>query len=695
MEEKSTEKENKPTSIRDSVSAFFEKTYDKVLSIIKTVSNSSQKSIIFQKYKNQIFLLDKINSSYIRNKLFDYIKDENFLYKFIKYSKKAQNLLEINLTKFKDIYFNHFDLDVSKYLSEFKLFDNYPANYTENNLKNKLEEDIKKFNVDIDIFQNYIINYYNKYANDQKINDENNFDIDELPIDIFSPFIELFLKNELFKKFLTIPVVFDFIKKHNLIQNYINFFEKLNNSKLLYNSFYFIFKDIKDIDKIKDLKIHFIEIKRLLIIIENEDRLPEVIYEDLFDKFNLNKIENNLTHLTLKGNFDVKSNNIFENINNFKYLKYLVLVDINFDSIFTIDVNSLQFLGLENCKNVTISQKCANKIKKLNLIYNDFVKMDISIQFPEVEKFIYKYLGKLAQIGNIIDLNSMKKIKELFIDLDNSYFKFNDFEKLPIEELTLYSVMNDNDKSIKKALNAILKLKKIKTLCIALTEYNDEILLDLKDKNISLENLEMKWLSFSNTNIIYNLQNKFPNLSYIKTSELSSGNKATIDIEEKKDSKVKRINISAKGRNNKLYIQSYENLVDVEFNFETYYHNKNGFPLFDEKCKYNLKSLTDLKLCFNDETELQLINNLFNNFGKIPNMKKFKLFSVCKDIKQKCYENYIKKLLGLKLESIELNIRKSKKTKNDEKYYSDNELIKIDRNYNFKKYSKILINKID
>ena len=150
----------------------------------------------------------------------------------------------------------------------------------------------------------------------------------------------------------------------------------------------------------------------------------------------------------------------------------------------------------------------------------------------------------------------------------------------------------------------------------------------------------------------------------------------------------------------------------MELNFNIYNHNANGFALFNDKCHYIFKSLINLKLVFKGETEIKIINNIFKNIEKIPNLKSFKLSFTCKDLKEKCYEEYIKKLLSLKLKSIELNKIKSKKPKISDKlnlgkseesvnyednnlYYSENELKNLYNDFCLMKYYKILINKFN
>ena len=64
-------------------------------------------------------------------------------------------------------------------------------------------------------------------------------------------------------------------------------------------------------------------------------------------------------------------------------------------------------------------------------------------------------------------------------------------------------------------------------------------------------------------------------------------------------------------------------------------------------------------MSFKTEIELKILKNLFNNLEKIPNLKDFKLIAFCKDIEEKEYENFIRKILFLKIKSIYLKIKKT------------------------------------
>ena len=661
-------------------------------------------------------LFENIKSIYLRKLPFEFLK-ENFLYKLINYSIKTQNIFGLKLYDYKQQFFNQFYIDDSKYLSLLDIKDNgdcYPSDYNINSLKNNLEKDIQLYNLNIESFQNYVINCNKKYIEKKKINDKNKISLDDILIDIFSPFIELFSKDDSYQKLFTIPIVIKFIKEKNLKKEYYNFFDNVNKSKLIYNSFKFILNDFNDIYDIKDLGINFMQIKRLGIKIISEDRLdsPENFKEnDLFNIFNLNNIENNLTHLLIDAKLNIKSD-IFETINNFKFLNYLKIKNIKFDNVFTVKLN---FLNYESCENISISQECANNIKSLTLFDNN-INSENKLKFPEIETFKSQIFTDYLLLNETIDLNSMIKLKCLFIDYDISFLQLNNYNKLQIEKLTLFSISRDV-KYIIKALKKVFELKKLKKFCFGVIDIYNEELSNLIGQNDSIEKLEfIGILDRIENRMLYNYQSKFPNAKILKLRcEGHRKKEGSLEIKENKNLKINKIKITAKG-NNGIYIQSYETLTDVDLCFNIYNHKENGFALFNDKCDYIFNSLINLNLEFISEIEFRIINNIFKNIDKIPNLKDFRLYFVCKDMNEKCYEEYIKKLLSLKLKSIELTKGKSKKSKTNEDldnskeseeeeesekiednnlYYSESELKLLNNDFSLMKYYKILITKFN
>ena len=127
-------------------------------------------------------------------------------------------------------------------------------------------------------------------------------------------------------------------------------------------------------------------------------------------------------------------------------------------------------------------------------------------------------------------------------------------------------------------------MKKLKKLIIATGDYNDEKILEISGKNISLEDLEISWLVEKSTFSVFNLQDKFPNLTNLSFSEnIDKMDNTSIEVKENKNCKIQKIKCISNVVSNIFYIQSYENLVDIELDVEKYCHSENGLPFFSEE----------------------------------------------------------------------------------------------------------------
>ena len=194
--------------------------------------------------------------------------------------------------------------------------------------------------------------------------------------------------------------------------------------------------------------------------------------------------------MVIDAKLNIKSD-IFENINNFKYLSFLSLKNINFDKLFTTKLSSLKNLEFDSCHNVSISQESANNIRKLVLFSNN-ISSEIKLKFPELEIFKYQLFSDYSLLSEAVDLESMTKLTKIFIDMDENFPKIKNIDKLGIENLTLYTILNDVDK-MTKTLEKIFKLKKLKKLNFGLININDEIndILPLLDQNDSVEKIHI------------------------------------------------------------------------------------------------------------------------------------------------------------------------------------------------------------
>ena len=146
-------------------------------------------------------------------------------------------------------------------------------------------------------------------------------------------------------------------------------------------------------------------------------------------------------------------------------------------------------------------------------------------------------------------------------DINNT----SSIEYLKVDYASFYKEEN------KKKLEKILSMNNLKYFDILLYNlYNDEIS-KISGENKSIEKAIICWVDNYDC-ILYNLQNKFPNLSNltIAITDIDQGYnqniKSSIEIRENPGNKINQFKIeSFLGMNIKFYIQSFENLVSLSF----------------------------------------------------------------------------------------------------------------------------------
>ena len=93
--------------------------------------------------------------------------------------------------------------------------------------------------------------------------------------------------------------------------------------------------------------------------------------------FSINNIENNLIYLNINLKNCKINPELFENINNFKLLRYLYIKHINFNKDFIIKLNKLKLLSITLCDKIKLSEMSNEELKELYL--NDNKISDINI----------------------------------------------------------------------------------------------------------------------------------------------------------------------------------------------------------------------------------------------------------------------------------------------------------------------------
>ena len=311
-------------------------------------------------------LINNINSRLILNYIFNYFEDKNFKDKLFLYSKKFQNKLDIKLIGLKENYLKKIKFDLDKYLyikpylySKDVLTKEYIKFLTKNKLvKEKIESII------YDIFEN------------KEIKDIDEEDVDKIEekekfINIESPLFKTLSRTKNFGKIFTIHISQELIDKYKLKDEYIKLFDKLNNLNVKYSSIFYKLKDINKINYLKEININFNKIKKLTIENDYEnidDNSSKNKFNNFFENlFSLNNIENNLIYLNIKFKYCEIKSEFFENINNFKLLRYLYIENLNFEADFIIKLNGLKLVSIISCENIMLSEISNEELNKLKI----------------------------------------------------------------------------------------------------------------------------------------------------------------------------------------------------------------------------------------------------------------------------------------------------------------------------------------
>jgi hypothetical protein len=646
-----------------------------------------------------------IGSSYVALAIFDYIKDENYLYEFIRYSKKNQERFGITKEHYKQRYFEKIGVN---YLHSYL---NYYYDFIRGRYKNidldgfdkdilyrKLKTDWSKYKFDMKVLAEYIYSIH-KYIND--------IEKSALPIDIYSPFLFYLSRKEKFNKIFFIPISGKIINDFNLKDDYIKVFKQL----YLYNSpklnVHFLWQNDNDIQYLTDFKI-FSKIKRLNVKDESTLITSEIInYKNFFKLlFSPKNIKgNNLVYLDIKinkRNHRINAKNV-ESLNKFELIKHLKLDGFKFKQKFYLKLKQLKSLKLRSCTNITFDENSCSNLEKMILEYSQIVQSESLLNF-----YILNELEGSQIFSDIINFKSLEKLQKF----KGEAYDFIHLENTLLEEITLSSSQKYSQEIEQKMINKIISMKTLKTVYIPLLHLHDEKQF-LKGYNNSVKDVTIKLENNDNNNFV-----KYNSSYFSRTLELSLFEK----IYSKRENKnVSRIIIGEEEDyySNLLHLSLFSNNSNVILNipckklktlrYSEYGENKVTFEF--EKKNSIFKSLIEFSGRFKSPLYLETINDIFNNKDKVPNLKIFIIRGELRDeINEDLYLQFIAKLLELRnLEEIEINIEiiKYENVKLDDsvdngpmhiykfRKYLEKELTDLFPNINFRKFKSISISNLD
>ena len=638
-------------------------------------------------------LLNKIKSQYICKMIFD-ITYDNLKYKLFSYSKHFQEMLGIKLIDYKEKYWIKKGIKLEEYLT-LKTQKNYNPNHINKKLLyDTLTSFIKKNNIDLDSLKEYLIEFYKNQKNLKK---------GKLFLDIFSPFFEELSKSECFDLFI-IPLEMDLIDKNQLNSDYIAAFENLNKKELNNICLKINFRNEKDINALKGININFEKIQELDII--NVGNEKNINYDNIFKQLilapnfgkNLKKLYLKIHDVWGKIN-DIK---IFEKINNFSNLLSLELNGFKFQKNFKLNLNNITTLILRNCSGIILSD--SDKLENIIISNTDIKKNKSLSKFKNLEICELTNYRNNQNFKEIIDFSKLINLKNL-VCLSHDFIFLT--ENSLVENIDLIGVEEDTSEDIeKKTIEKIFKLKHLKDIkfCINYSIDLGEIL-EENETNKSLKNMHIMFKEIMEGSNISEFIKKFENLSELKI-DINIGEEESImelNINEDEKCKIDKLSINGFGFEKfEIICGLYSNLIEIELNENLEISNlEESFPLFQKNCDIKFNKLT--KFIYSNwelaqfETPLEVVENVYNNLTKTPNLKNFEFVCICNGISKELYEKFIKRLLEMKLDYIKFNITKKDEERNiiDTDNYTAEELIELypdtltNKNYIISKYPEI------
>ena len=592
-------------------------------------------------------LLSNISSKYILKGIFDYT-GINFKMKFFSYSKFFQQKLDLEFFDYQQLYLKQNNINLIDYFSCYSEVYGYPSKFNTVFLNNKLQNDIlnNKFEP-----KNLDIKFFEKFNQIIKKPEKMNYR------DIYSPFFYSISLTESFGDIFVIPLEIEAIEKFNLKNDYKIAFQNINKSNSKYFSLHFSYKNVNDINHLKEYKnlfkkIDYLEIKPYKFAdIKNHD----IILKDLFS---LKDFSDNLIKLRIEfGQIKIEKN-IIENLNNFEKLEELTFDGFKLKEKFVLKLNKLKKISFKNCVNFIFEDDSLINLKKLHLAMCCIYESKSLLKLPQLEECNIEQNNYKIKYYTIFDFSSFNNLKILFCDINN----FNHLENANLEILKFRTSNIFSVEEEKKMFEKFLTIKTLKEIQFWLVNLNDNEISKINGQNKSVKKITIIQNNKNNSSF-YNIPEKFPNLSEItidnKLNYIDNYKSLKIEINENKNCRIKNIIIKT-SQDIKLYCQSYKELESLQLYFYDKINNiENDIPIFKdnqiifESLKCFVFDYGDYKI--RNQRDIELI---INNIEKMPNLKEFTFKCKCieKFFNKEFYTNIIRKILSFKLNLIVLEI---------------------------------------
>ena len=360
-------------------------------------------------------LIDKIKSKYLLENIFKYIPNINFKLSLFFYSKSFQEKCSIKLENYKEKFIERMNgYDISEFL--------YSKVYKKDYLKKKYEKFLLEKRFKAKQFEKFLYSFLeNEKINEQKIIQDKS----EIIINIDSPLLEVLSKTKNFEKKYTINISQLDIDKFNLKQDYITYFNKLNQSNIKFYSLLYQIDDLNKMNYLGELNIDFKKIKKLTIESRGDKNNCFSNIKQIKKFLGFFSMSNNLIYLNINldfGNFK-EDYGFFEKINNCKLLNYLYVKNLHYNKQFSIKLKYLKILSLRNCYDLQIEN-----------IFCDILEI---LDFSNSRRITFK-----CKNNQCINLNKLKELDLSYSHFDLKQLKYLNCNNLEVLKLESNQITN-------------------------------------------------------------------------------------------------------------------------------------------------------------------------------------------------------------------------------------------------------------
>ena len=587
-------------------------------------------------------LIEKIQSKYILNTIFDYISNDDYKLKLFIHSKTLQNKFDLQI-EYRYSFLKEY-LNIKEFILLDLINEKLDTNYFYTNLNNILDfihltlEESKQ--ISKIIYKNYI----KEQTKNRKIYKYTDF---LSTIDIYSPFIEFAISNDF--HFINIPL--DDIQKYNLKNDYISFFKKQNenNTKM---KILISLKNAKQMDELNDLNIDFSKINQLVFVYMNNFYYSNSKNEKkdpfLNSIYSLINIPNNLEVLDLYFDKHYSIGDVYfpKWFNSLTNLKELKIRGLDFTSTLIISLPKLEIIILNFCEKIDFLHEIVDKNVKYVELINTPLISGKQHNFENLEELKISKSGLYHIDINFSCLKKLKKYSVSHLDLVEQISLFPLLEEFSFLPNPLYDVEFNN----KTIFDFIISNKTMKKITIELPLLTNKDLANISIKNDNINDITLIKDNDSNYDIELLLK-KFTNIKKLKLKN-KKDDYSWFSIKEDKTIIIEELEMP-----NPFFSVSFSfsYLRTLSLSFAKYNNSFQYFSLFNSNCNTNFNNLQNLNLSISEEPfNMTLLSNFANNTKYFKNLKRLNFKFYIEDIDPSIYFYFIDKLLSLNL--VELHI---------------------------------------